>query len=396
MLDALRWEVGSKGSNPRAHSDDLDALRGIAILKVFFAHVAGQWWAYTKIPLIVPFVGVDVLDMLRLSPGGVFLFFFLSGYLLTWTEEKRASSGSYSIRSYALRRALRILPAYYLAILVVVVAWPTPASWTDVLTHATFLHTLFPSTTDSLDPVFWSLASEVLFYLMLPFVVLKLPRLWQRLLLLGALILVSQAVRGYVLSGLAPGSAEAIELGVYLNHLPITHLYLFIGGMLLRMLVGRLDGRPEGRLRSVLASTMLLISVSYLLTFPYLGVEVAVALHLPPRLLVDLMMGAFFASALLGGPLVRGVLTWRPLVFVGVISYSLFLLHQTVLIRLSVFLVNDLRAIEPLKAWIEKEGSLMAWATFSLYALATLAVSCAVSYLGYRFVEAPFLRHKPK
>ena len=105
---------------------------------------------------------------------------------------------------------------------------------------------------------------------------------------------------------------------------------------------------------------------------------------------LDLMTVAFFASAVLGAPLLRGVLSWRPLVFVGVISYSMFLLHHAVLAVAFTPFLDDVRE------WIAGRGDLLAWAAFSGYSFGVLAAAVAVSYLSYRYVESPFLRHKPK
>src|SRR5438270_7653462 len=82
-------------ADPRAHYVELDALRGIAILGVMMTHIAGWWANLSKTPLLVPKLGVNALDLFSFGSYGVSLFFLLSGYLLTWTEEKRARTGAY-------------------------------------------------------------------------------------------------------------------------------------------------------------------------------------------------------------------------------------------------------------------------------------------------------------
>ncbi len=108
-------------------------MRGIAILGVVLFHLTSVWMAYVRVPLPIPLLGEDALKLFHSTGWGVSLFFLLSGYLLTWTEEKRARSGAYSVRSYALRRVLRLVPAYYFAILVAIAVWPERASVTSVL-----------------------------------------------------------------------------------------------------------------------------------------------------------------------------------------------------------------------------------------------------------------------
>src|SRR5438270_3362717 len=158
--------------DPRTHYLELDALRGIAILGVVICHISGTWTLYAKAPLLIPFLNVDATQFLNFGQWGVSLFFLLSGYLLAWTEQKRARNGTYSIRGYALRRVLRLVPAYYAVILLIILTSPRHISVSDILWHASFLHALNPHTAASIDPVFWSLTPEVIFYCLLPFIIL--------------------------------------------------------------------------------------------------------------------------------------------------------------------------------------------------------------------------------
>ena len=375
-----------KTSDPRDHYMELDALRGIAILGVVLFHLTSFWMAYVRVPLPLPLLREDALKLFHSTGWGVSLFFLLSGYLLTWTEEKRARSGAYSVRSYALRRMLRLVPAYYFAILVAIVVWPERASVMGVLLQMSFLQALNPYTGMALDPVWWSLTAEVVFYVLLPFLVVKLPRFSQRLTLFGALFVISLSTRMIIWHVAGQPLIQPDESGLlrYLYFLPTTWLWLFLAGVLLRMVVERLGARPMSRLRPLLASVLFLVSAFFLVTLPYLLGERAMKMPL------DLMMVAFFASAVLGAPLLRGVLSWRPLVFVGVISYSLFLLHHAVIEVISRSFLDDVRE------WLVGRGDLAAWTIFLGYSSGVLAAAVAASYLSYRYIESPFLRHKPK
>jgi peptidoglycan/LPS O-acetylase OafA/YrhL len=98
---------------------------------------------------------------------------------------------------------------------------------------------------------------------------------------------------------------------------------------------------------------------------------------------------AFFTAALLGAPLLRPFLRSRVLAFVGLISYSLFLLHGTVLVISSGRVAAQASALGG-------EGLLTDWGGFLAFAIAMFAVSGVLAYLSYRFVESPFLRRKPR
>jgi peptidoglycan/LPS O-acetylase OafA/YrhL len=225
-------------SDPRTHYAELDALRGVAIFGVVMTHVSGYWFRTTKHPLEVPWLEINLLGFFRFGYLGVALFFLLSGYLLAWTEERRRNRGSYSVLSYAKRRILRLVPAYYAAIAVIVLVRPSSPSFETLALHATFLHGFKPAYPRGLDGVFWSLTPEIVFYAMLPLLVLVFRGLWQRLAILGALVAVSLVSRLHMAdpsSGLLPfGESFA---GNRLYFFPTTLLYLFLAGVLLKMLV---------------------------------------------------------------------------------------------------------------------------------------------------------------
>jgi peptidoglycan/LPS O-acetylase OafA/YrhL len=209
--------------------------------------------------------------------------------------------------------------------------------------------------------------------------------------LFGALALVSLATRVYlaqVSTGELPVTAPGFNFW-YLYFLPTTHLYLFLAGVLLRKMVERLSDW-RSRLKAPLATALLLISGAFLMMFPYLGKRQSEVLQSPLAMLVDLMVIAFFTAALLGSPLLSRLLGFRLLRFVGMISYSLFLLNETVLLLAAWFLFPDVGL------WLVGRDELVVWAAFFAYMLGILVYSITISYLSFRYIESPFLRYKPK
>jgi len=197
---------------------------------------------------------------------GVILFFLLSGYLLVGTEGRRASRGNYSLRSYTLRRALRLIPAYYVALAVCLLLWPGTPTLPDTLLHLVVLQSFGPHFQDSVfDPATWYLTSEVVFYAMLPLLVLKLRGLYVRLALFGALLAASLAINGYMLMNAKALSETYAE---YLLHFPLTHLWLFMAGVLLRILVDHLGERSPGGSRSTVTSLLFVLFPGALRSLP--------------------------------------------------------------------------------------------------------------------------------
>jgi peptidoglycan/LPS O-acetylase OafA/YrhL len=152
----------------------VDGLRAIAALSVVAYHA----WLYT-LPTVAAShretLGDQVFHELRL---GLVLFFVLSGFLLYQPWVRAALDGARDPRlgSYLLRRAARILPAYYVAVAgSIVLLWglhgasgvrlpPGGQLWT----FAVFAQNFSDATVLKLDPPLWTLAVEVSFYLVLP------------------------------------------------------------------------------------------------------------------------------------------------------------------------------------------------------------------------------------
>src|SRR4029453_19103960 len=152
----------------------LDGLRGLAALMVFGIHI----WIY-QLPNTVD-LSRDGFGELLLFEGRVafVMFFVLSGYLL-YRPFARAALGEgdpVSVRSYLVRRAARIVPAYYVAmaatLILIGTAGDVPGRRTvesgELPLFAVFAQNYSPDTLLKLNAATWTLSVEVAFYLMLP------------------------------------------------------------------------------------------------------------------------------------------------------------------------------------------------------------------------------------
>jgi peptidoglycan/LPS O-acetylase OafA/YrhL len=155
-----------KPARPEFHVPSLDGLRAISFLLVFVSHAG-----------------------LKGIPGGfgVTVFFFLSGYLITTLLRMEfAASGRISMRDFYVRRVLRILPPFYvvlaLAALASVVGFVSGTLQLEpmlalILHYANYWSIFFG--TDGQPPgtgVYWSLAVEEHFYFVFPVVFVLLQR----------------------------------------------------------------------------------------------------------------------------------------------------------------------------------------------------------------------------
>jgi peptidoglycan/LPS O-acetylase OafA/YrhL len=194
----------SKSPNA-GHNHALDGLRFFAFLLVFFFH-ALQWSPWGNWPFIrFGFLGVPIFFVLS--------GFLIGGILLDLKDKQRPGFGlGAKLKTFYIRRALRIFPVYYLfiAILALLLAMsgrPDPVATDSVFWHLAYL-TNFRSFFAGMDHIrqghFWSLAVEEHFYLLAPLVVLLArPRT-----LVGLLALVITAVAAARWSIYAAGSAR--------------------------------------------------------------------------------------------------------------------------------------------------------------------------------------------
>lgn len=149
----------------------LDGLRAIAMIAICWDHWRPVGWS-------------------RMFPFEIFLFFFLvlTGYLITGSllrerDRNDAHGGPWklqALKTYQIRRGLRILVPYYAAIAVAWLVWAPDVHvalpW--YLLHLSNIHMAFLGTWPAGTSHFWSLATQQQFYLIWPFVIWFLPRKW--------------------------------------------------------------------------------------------------------------------------------------------------------------------------------------------------------------------------
>jgi len=318
-------------SRPAKRSDSLDGLRGIAALAVLAFHV----WLYAR---LVPSTSMSTLGDHAWDAGrlGLVLFFALSGYLLygPWARAALAGRSLPALKPYLVRRAARILPAYYLALLGTLIliggAAGTPGvrlpSAGELPLFIVFGQNFDGDTVMTFDPPTWTLAIEVTFYLALP--------------LLGWLASRVAARRGSPLCvPLATIAAGLVWNGaVYLIGLPLPFgkvlpaaLPYFGAGMLAAVLAETRQPSPWAS-RGLVAGGVAAVLADVAIHSGPIGsgplLFVSESLHDLPA---ALGFAAIVAAAAAYG---HRMLEWPPLVALGTISYGVYLWHVPLLLAL--------------------------------------------------------------
>ena len=146
----------------------LDGLRALSVVMVVALHTLQRYSLSHHVPLFYYVLGNGAM--------GVFIFFVISGYLITTLLlREREKTGRISLKSFYVRRAFRILPPLYLYILVLCILWMTGhlpgMNRRELITALTFTRNYVPHVSLWAMEHFWSLCIEEQFYLIWPTVV---------------------------------------------------------------------------------------------------------------------------------------------------------------------------------------------------------------------------------
>ena len=266
---------------------------------------------------------------------GVGIFFALSGFLLHRGFLAKAGRGGLDVVGYTLRRAARVLPAYWVTLAaVVVVAHPPLRDW---LLHAALLHIYVPDAWISSFGQSWSLATEISFYAVLPLVVIALRPLRRRHPGLPLTVLVVAALVTTVASGL--GSAEVFGEDIQIHLSLHARAPQFLVGMISAEALLQPRHEVSQRLTAWGGDTATCLAVAggaYLLgTTPIAGaltVDTAAASELLARtVLCTLVSLALLLPITQGRPsLYSSALSGKAVRWLGRVSYGVFLWHLPV------------------------------------------------------------------
>jgi peptidoglycan/LPS O-acetylase OafA/YrhL len=321
----------------------LTGIRAVAATLVVATHAAYTTGKYTH--------GYWGLVSARLEIG-VPIFFVLSGFLLFRPWVKAAVNGGPppSLSRYARHRVRRIMPAYVIVVLIAYVlyhfraAGPNPGhSWMGLVRNLTLTQIYTDGYLGSYLhqglTQMWSLAVEASFYVALPFLayvllVLISRRRWQPNLILGVLVgTVAITPAWLVLIHTVRWFPDGARLW-----LP-TYLAWFVGGMMLTVL------QAMG-VRCYAFAALPLATVSYFIA----STPIAGAPTTSPSALTEAVVKACFyavIATLAVAPLALGDQGWysqllasRPMVWIGEISYEIFLIHLVTMEFAMVYIVR--------------------------------------------------------
>lgn len=349
----------------------LEALRGYAILGVILTHSTQK---LATLPQWLHNIGIQ-------GARGVQLFFIVSAFTLFYSLSKRYETHSIEIRDFFVRRFFRIAPAFYFSFIFyfLYAIWLNQLDLTGrtynytfgrIFSTLTFTGLLSPEWLFSLVPGGWSISAEMLFYLLVPLFFMFVRRLKSAVFLVIATLTISS------LSTYAVLHFDLWEAGnlrkPYLFYWFPNQLPVFCLGIVLFFLLKDKINTISNNHHYLKSNVLTLLAIVLL---GLLGISGGVGgPYFPSHFLFGI---AFIILAYGLGIREKHVLVNKAIVFIGKISFSMYLIHFFVLDTIFIFFGERL-----LKNFSNS-------AVLMVLFISTFLITTVLSYLLYRLIEQP-------
>lgn len=344
---------------------ELDGLRALAVIAVIIYHANLELFGFQVFQ--GGYFGVDV-------------FFVLSGYLITGIIREQMNKGSFSFVDFYLRRAKRILPAMIAMLLVTSVFAYTILLPSDLVTYVNSLQSVlyfgsnhffygedsYTAAASIYRPLLhtWSLSVEWQFYVVFPFIVWVINKYFPLYLFgsLFALALISLQFSDFVVK-VDP------DMAFYL--LPTRAWELILGGLVTFYDRSNIESSVKGGASYFIQQSLPLLGIFLVVhSMIFIGHEVP---HPSFITLIPVLGTCLFIMFSSRGELSSEILSLKPVVGIGLISYSLYLWHQPVFVFFRLLKHDYFR--------------------YEQFAL-LLSISLILSFVSYKYVEKSFRKTK--
>ncbi|QQL50856.1 acyltransferase family protein [Mucilaginibacter ginkgonis] len=350
----------------------LDSTRGLAALCVLLSHFIGAF----NIPSSVTYLNSSIFHMFWNGAGAVSYFFVLSGFVLSFSHFKNIDAiNNLNYPVYILKRFFRIYPAFLATL---IISWLCVRYVFDISKLASL-----PEATEWIK-LFWTEKKSVFQMLKEGLLIVRIPQEPEKRLInqdwtLTIELITSLLVPVLVLICKRGNLWLILAVGILLRVHTLNWIVDFSIGVII---AANIDV-----IKNYYKRTNLLLRVMFVLVAIVLFVS-QFLFHLTATSADSLIKVAngMFLVYFISSERIQKVLAVKPLEFLGRISYSLYLCHFIFILVLAPILFNYLRA-----AFIVND-----FATRGLALLSILSCTFLLSWLLYRFVEAPFIKASKK
>ena len=364
QLEPFKFKGESLKNDTIKKFEYIDALRGFAILGVVLVH-SSQWVSPTS----------NILSIIALQGArGVQLFYVVSALTLFLSMEARKQQETRPLISFFIRRFFRIAPLFYLAIFVYTLYdgmsarhWaPNGLEWWYIPITAAFMHGWHPETITSVVPGGWTIAVEMTFYLLVPYLFLKLRDIRSTLIALFSSLILSKLSSIIAINYLQPYYSDSQQYLVsnFTFFWIFSQLPVFIIGILLYHIIKKHPHKDnKASLFCLFVSIFLFTTFSTVHTYRNL---------LPQHFFYGVAF-LFFALSLYLWP--QKLLVNKITTLIGKLSFSIYLVHFMVLEMMKSIFVNG---------FILNGNS-----GFLLAFVLIITLSTSFSFITYNIVELP-------
>jgi peptidoglycan/LPS O-acetylase OafA/YrhL len=413
LFDLRRnWKALTR--RPAFHDPVVDGVRALAILWVMSYH------------LVLFHLGSFTAEAIGLATGrwtqwtsrgdmGVDLFFVISGYLIgTILLSEFRKTGTLQIKRFYLRRFLRLIPVYTVAMIVglyfvhnipreaVLMEFPPFMNANHMWANFVYVNNFLPINRQYMGWC-WSLAIEEQFYLILPGFILIFMRVARPMRILGSLMILAGIIRLIVIVryGFVPPFLDLPNMQSWVDRFTIEYqnLYTRYGALLSGVIGAYLMVFHRERVarffaRTRLVTVLAVASVAIIIPTGYFAMSSPLFTEIPfaARVLyyshhrdvfaiavMFLVLAAVHSAGFVGRAL-RGFLSWKVLFPIAQLSYSLYLVHEMFMLWLFP------------KTAVLFGPALGAHGTMAVAAIIALVMSFAGATILYLLVEQPSMR----
>ncbi|GCE04047.1 acyltransferase family protein [Dictyobacter aurantiacus] len=411
--DSASKEKGHLQTGHKKNIAVLDGVRACAIIAVIMFHInllaLHNLWDLPDHPF--------ASALATFGGSGVTLFFVLSGFLLFLPYAKALLFQVEwpSLRQFYLKRALRIIPAYYVALFTIILFFKPqylqPGRWKQLALFLTFFMDSSHGTFRKLNGPFWTLAIEWQFYMLLPLLALGFLLLARRLpespaqrlrVMIGCCGLMVIWGLGIRMLG---GTAEAHHPTTFIARLAVFVLYGIQGKYLENFAVGmiiclcytyawhaehsadiRYGLRWASPLLAIIGLGLLFFTAIWHFNVLHLQVPIFAFMNvLTPQFdwlnetIIAMGYGACVMAILFGPTWLQRPFAWRPLCWIGFISYGLYMWHLPFLDLFDQQIMPHLPTVNGV-------------ATYLLYWGWLFVIVVPIAVVSYRLIEKPCTR----
>ena len=289
----------------RGNTNYLTAIRGFACLLVIIAHILSG----------MPYIGINVAGTGKI---GVWLFFILSAFLLTiqWLDKKEVKKGD--VIKFYIKRFFRIFPCYIVVLITAFLIKYIPNIET-LIKHIFLLEGIGH---------FWTIPVEFIFYLIIPLIIFIMFKIKNKKLSTAFLILL------FIITALISPYTQSIENSINLRwYFPV-----FIMGMLTAIIFKK-NEQKELKPKIICDIVVLIVLIMMLISVPYIR---NIIFKIPPDNYLQnkyLFFGlgwSIIILAIQNSKYIVNILNKsKVLIYVGKISFPLYLVHYIVLSKIS-------------------------------------------------------------